>query len=410
MGNITSRQLDIHRFLGLAVCHSTTIDPRRLEHHTYTYWTGDIAALLVRGQPLKHCLIAPQFPIYVSPKERHDPNRTGGSDETTADGGAEGVYVDIAIAMPLLEPRYVDELGTLGGTLENTNLHDFLENILPRKLPGLSPRCLWVSGFEAPLLAELKPGPTRHADRIHSFYLNLEVLLGQAREQAEEQALCLFCSWRFASQDDVILLAGAGDYYEVRRATREWAKRRMNNKPYTTKTLQNLRKAKAQWRERGDVDIVSPDDDSVEEDLNAIKDGDWTEGQMDEMYGTPEDAKERQARLNAERTQRRIKREVRRQQYMTALTMRPTDDRTAPLFTNEELNAIHPGGNFFESGPPELFFGKTSSVRWSGVLQLGSDMSNKYMAWIQDFIRKHEVAEEKRRRNVSFTKAPKQKA
>ncbi|KAJ6474745.1 hypothetical protein C8R45DRAFT_1217197 [Mycena sanguinolenta] len=397
MGTVTSRQLDLHRFLGLAVCHSTTIDPRRLEHHNYTYWTGDIAALIVRGQ-LKYCLIAPQFPIYVSPKEAFDADTSIGSGRTAADGDAEGVYVDIAIVMPIVQPRYVEELGAVGGVLENESLHDFFEKFLPQKLPGLSPRCLWVSGFEAPLVGELKPGPTRHADKIDSFYVNLSGLLLQGMLQAEAQGLCLFCSWRFATQQVVLLLAGAGDHYRVRRVTRDWAVEELDGEPYTAKTLKKL---KAAWMERGDVNLDSPDND----DLNAVEDGDWTEGQAVHMYGNPQDANQRQQKLNDQRTLRRIKRNAQSQKYLKALTTPPSQDRTVPLFTNEALNAIHPGGELFESRPPELYFGDSETTGWSRVLQLGSTLSNQYMAKIQDFIRQFEILEEDRRKKVFFAKA-----
>ncbi|KAJ7798340.1 hypothetical protein B0H13DRAFT_708313 [Mycena leptocephala] len=399
MGNITSRQLDLHRFLGLAVCHCTTIDPRHLEHHNYTYWTGDFTALIVRGK-LKYCLIAPQFPIYVSPKEPLDPDTSFGSGRTDADGEAQGVYVDIAIVMPIVQPRYVEELGAIGKELDNKSLHHFLDHFLPQKLPGLSPRCLWVSGFEAPLVGELKPGPTRHADKIDSFYVDLVRLLRQGVLQAEAQGLCLFCSWRFATQEDALLLAGAGEYYRIRRVTREWAERELNGGPYTSNTLKKLKVAGKEWENL---------DSSDHDDANAVEDGDWTEGRMEDMYGNPQGARQRQQKLNDQRTQRRVERDARRHKYEAALTTPPSDDRTAPLFTDEALNVMHRnnvGSDLFESTPPEPYFSGSGTKGWSRVLQLGSALSNQYMVKIQDFIRNHEILEEDRRKNTFFSKAP----
>jgi hypothetical protein len=101
MGNIAPRCLSLHRFLALTVSHSTTVDPRHLEHHIYPYWKADIAALLISGD-LQYSLIALQFPVYVSPKDRSPgPDDSG---RTEADGEAEGVYVDIAIVMPIVQP------------------------------------------------------------------------------------------------------------------------------------------------------------------------------------------------------------------------------------------------------------------------------------------------------------------
>ncbi|KAJ6622185.1 hypothetical protein B0H10DRAFT_1788483, partial [Mycena sp. CBHHK59/15] len=177
------------------------IDPRHLEHQNYTYWTGDIAPSWSVGSS-NTASSRPQFPIYVTLKEPFNADTSIGSGRTEADSDAEGVYVDIAIIMPIIQPRYVEELGAVGEELTNKSLHDFFENFLPQKLPELSPRCLWVSGLKAPLVGELKPGPTRHADKIDSFY-------------AEAQGLCLFCSWRFATQEEALLLARAGDCYRI---------------------------------------------------------------------------------------------------------------------------------------------------------------------------------------------------
>ncbi|KAJ6537459.1 hypothetical protein B0H10DRAFT_2142185 [Mycena sp. CBHHK59/15] len=275
MGNVTSRRLDqwldLHRFLGLAVCHSTTADPRHLEHYNYTYWTGDVAALIVGGQ-CKYCLIAPQFPMYVSPKEPSRPDATFGSGVTDADGEAEGVYVDIAIVMPIVEPRDPEELGVLATQVAGKSLYQFFDKIVPQRLPGLSPRCLWVSGLEAPFFTELKPLPSRHVGGIESFWSSLTRLLRDGALQAEAQALCLFCSSRFGTQEDVVILTGAGDYYRIRRVTRAWSRPKLKGAPYTSNTLKDL---KAATRER----------------LDLADDGDWTEGKEEEMYGDSLSAK-----------------------------------------------------------------------------------------------------------------------
>ncbi|KAJ7264434.1 hypothetical protein B0H12DRAFT_1068695 [Mycena haematopus] len=290
-----------------------------------------------------------------------------------ADGDAEGVYVDIAIVMPVVQPRYVEELGAVGEELDNKSLHDFREI------------CLWVSGFEAPVLGELKPGPTRHADNIKSFYLNLTGLLRQGMLQVEAQALCLFCSWRFATQSHAILLAGAGDYYRVCRVTREWAVEELDGAPYSSETLKKL---KAVWGERGDVDLDDPDN----HDVNAVEDGDWTEGQLGHMYGTPLDAHDRQQKLNNERTLRRLKRNAQREKYLNAITVSSSRDRTAPLFTNEALNDVHRGA---VAGPMD------GHVSYNLARH-----SDQYMAEIQVFIRQREQLEEARGKNVFFTKMP----
>lgn len=394
MGNITSRQLDLHRFLGLAVCLSTTANPRRLEHYNYTYWTADIAALIVGGH-LKHCLIAPQFPMYVSPREPSlGPNASG---RTEADGDAEGVYVDVAIFMPIAKPRDLEDLGALAPQVAGKSLAHFFDKIIPQHLPGLSPRCVRVSGFEAPVLGELKPGPTRHPTGVKSFLKSLNLLLSEGTLQAEAQALCLFCSARFATQDEVLLLAGAGDYYQICRVTRTWSRPQLKGGKYSSNTLKEL---KAAARER----------------LLVEDDGDWTEGKEEEMYGDPESAKQRQKELNEQRAQqvkqrskraaaRVEKRDVQHQKFLDALKTPPSADRTTPLFTDAALNSVHrneTGDDLFESKAPETYFAESGFTEWSRVLQLGSGLSNRYMAKIQDYIRTFEDREERRRAEVFF--------
>ncbi|KAJ7725586.1 hypothetical protein B0H14DRAFT_2410558 [Mycena olivaceomarginata] len=400
MGNITSQRLNLHRFIGLAVCHSTTIDPRHLEHYNYTYWTGDIAALIVDGK-LRCCLIAPQFPIYVSPREALRPDTSFGSGNTLPNGEAHGVYVDIAIVMPIVQPRHVEELGAFGKELKGKSLRNFLDDFLSKN-PTLSPRCLWVSGFVVPLIAELKPGPTRHADKIDGFYASLSGRLRAGMRQADSQAICLFSSWMFAIQNEIILIAGAGENFRLRRVTRDWA-----DGNSTRDTIHKLIEL-VKLLKKEDLDDEEPNWEEID-DVNAVEDGDWTEGQEEDMYGGgPQDALKRQQRLNAQRTQRRVACTARSQRYADALNTPPNKDRTAPLFSEEALNAIHKndtGGELFESRPPDTYFEGTGATAWSGVLQLGSPLSNAYMAKIQKIIQEHEIQEERRREAVFFTKA-----
>ncbi|KAJ7243231.1 hypothetical protein C8J57DRAFT_1477179 [Mycena rebaudengoi] len=389
MGNISPRRLSLHRFLALTVSHSTTVDPRHLEHHIYPYWTADIGALIV-SEDLQYSLIAPQFPVYVSPKDRSlGPDDSG---RTEADGEAEGVYVDIAIVMPIIQPRYANELGAIGQNLVGQSLSQFFDEFQPH-LRGLSPRCLWVSGHEAALLGELKPGPTRHARRIASFLSNLNTLRGEAVLQVEAQAHCLFSSWRFGTQDEVLLLAGAGDYYQIRRVTRDWSIVELSGKVYTSETLKDLKAAAKK------LDYMQ-------------EDGDWTEGKEEDMYGDPGSAKDRQKRLNDQRegrNKRAEKRAERTEQFTNALSATPSADRTTPLFSHQALDELHQlqaQEHLFESEHPEKYFTGVDPSDWSGVLQLGSELSNRYMTRIQGFIRTVEEREAERRKNVLFMAKP----
>jgi hypothetical protein len=202
----------------------------------------------------------------------------------------------------------------------------------------------------------------------------LNTLLGEAVLQAEAQAHCLFSSWRFGTQDEVLLLAGAGDYYQIRRVTRDWSIVKLDGKIYTSETLKDLKAAAKQF------DYMA-------------EDGDWTEGQEEEMYGHPGSAKDRQKRLNDQRkgqNKRAEKRAERTEQFANALNAPPSADRTTPLFSHTALNELHrlqAQEDFFESEDPEKYFTRVGPSDWSHVLQLGSELSNRYMTRIQGFIR-----------------------
>ncbi|KAJ7747654.1 hypothetical protein DFH07DRAFT_775974 [Mycena maculata] len=137
-------------------------------------------------------------------------------------------------------------------------------------------------------VSELKPLPILHADGIQVFWSSSTCLLSEGALQAEAQALCLFCSSRFGSQDVALIVTGAGDYYRICRVTRSWSlpklkrERGKESKGYTSETLKDLKKA-AKLR------------------LDLEDDGDWTEGKETEMYGEPSDAKERQQTLYEQR-------------------------------------------------------------------------------------------------------------
>ncbi|KAJ7027018.1 hypothetical protein C8F04DRAFT_1238293 [Mycena alexandri] len=375
MGNITSQQLDLHRFLGLTVCLSTTANPRRLEHYNYTYWTADFAALIVGGH-LKHCLIAPQFPMYVSPKELAlVPNA---SERTEADGDAEGVYVDIAIYMPVAQPRDLEDLGALAPQVAGKSLAHFFNEIIPQHLPGLSPRCVRVSGFEAPVLGELKPGPTHHAKGIKTFLSGLNLLLSEGTLQGRGSSTVSF------------LLGAICDTGRGPPARRGWGDTPGHQEmPRGSGSL--LKMTAIGRREKRTRCMVTQSAKQRQKELNEQR-----------TKRVKEQAKQRAKRA----TGRTEKRDMQHQKLLDALKTSPSVDRTTPLFTDAALNAVHrdeTGDDLFESKAPETYFAGSGFMEWSRVLQLGSDLSNRYMAKIQDYIRTFEDREEKRKTEVFFT-------
>ncbi|KAJ7087323.1 hypothetical protein B0H15DRAFT_781442 [Mycena belliarum] len=414
MGNYVGR-LRTTRFLGQAVCESTAADPRHMEHNTYTFWTGEFVAVILNG--LKCSLIAPQFPIYEEEVQSAEPegddfDGLGNiSSRTEPDGRAQGVYVDIAIVMPIVEPRPIMQLGSAGKYLAQKTLHHFFDSFLPQR-PHLSPRFLRVSEFHAPLLGELKPGPTRHPKDIQQFYGNLTKLLDEATAQARGQALCLFSSWKFASQDRVLLLAGAGSYYMLRYVSREWAAEKMGKRLWGPALLKAL---KGEDTERFRAKGVATANAAEEEEF-VVEDGDWTAARRKLMYGSPLDALQRKEALakllklqTEQRSKRRLERERVRHNLQEATDTSPNyEDYSSGLFTDEALNNIDRCGNkrgipLFETNMPEIFFdGAPSLTEWTGILRLGSDLSDLYMQRIQVEIRRIELVEEGRRKKIKF--------
>ncbi|KAJ6484152.1 hypothetical protein C8R45DRAFT_1099298 [Mycena sanguinolenta] len=195
-------------------------------------------------------------------------------------------------------------------------------------------------------------------------------------------------------KDEVILLAGAGDYYRLRWVNRKWAADDVGEKEYLPGNLQNY---KNPWWSDKDVDV----DDNNNNKSNSEDIDDWTQVKEVDMYGSPLDARVRQDRLNSEQ---RIA-ETLHDKFTAALRTPASNDRAEPLFKDAELDVIyrnHTGARlpFFETRRTKAFFNQPG--KWSGVLRLGSQISDEYMDRVKHFIKQHETAEQKRREKEIF--------
>ncbi|KAJ7073987.1 hypothetical protein C8F01DRAFT_5902 [Mycena amicta] len=395
-------------------------------------------ALLVRGR-LKHSTLAPQLPIYVSSESKGFPFDPNTSRLTAADGDAKSVYVDIGVLLPIVEPRFPEDLGELGAQVAGKSLAYFFTEVLPHH-PEISPRCVRVIGLEAPVLGELKKLPPRHPKNIELFHASMVRLLSQAIVQAEAQASCLFCSLRFGTQEIVLLLVGAGPYYQIRIVSRQWLLARLP--VYTPASFDGFCDAandavdEDEEDDKGDKGDHKGDEGDEGDDLDdgAV----WTESSEEEEEETHDPRKvqkqqtkrqkNRLAEQNAERQkraeaaarvarqtqerkkrteERAAKRDTQEQQYQKARRERPSTDRTLHLFSDAGLDVINRnkyGVDLFESKTAEMYFGNGGDTSWSKVLQLGSALSDTYMEKIQDFIRTatFEDREDARRENVRF--------
>ncbi|KAE9388582.1 hypothetical protein BT96DRAFT_1025387 [Gymnopus androsaceus JB14] len=405
MGNVASISFNKYRFLGEVITQSTRIDSRHLEHFTYAFWNGELANLILNGD-LHSTLLGPQFPIWVSPKEERarilDPDTSWVSGASEPDGEARGVYVDFALVMPIVQPRSLKVLGKLMKKVQGKNLRDVLADILPKEFDIVGPQCFWVSGFEAPVLVELKPGPPRHPKDAQSYLSALETILDEAEAQVEEQALCLFCSWRFATQNKVVLIAGAGWYYRIKVVTREWAVKKLDGCPYTTVRLKTMKRGQDEKNE-----------DEVDEHEDLGEDSECeNEEKEEELYGDPVNAAQRQQQINEERMRRHERYNESRRKYLATVSKKPNyTDRSAPLFPAADLDRIYATlpfvqkapKAFFEHGSVASFFVDDSiASHWSQTFVLGEEKSNEVMKQVKVFMKTMEAREDTRRSSVHF--------
>ncbi|KAJ7719549.1 hypothetical protein DFH07DRAFT_784608 [Mycena maculata] len=111
-------------------------------------------------------------------------------------------------------------------------------------------------------------------------------------------------------------------------------------------------------------------------------------GSISKMKERQQTLYEKRVRQQAEKRHERasvqaVQRDATHQRYRDALATPPRVDRTAPLFTEEALNAVQRekiSKEFFKSRAPQAYLGERlpdGSTNWSGVLQRGSDMSNQ---------------------------------
>ncbi len=122
-----------------------------------------------------------QYNIYVSQlQSRTSPSGPDDSFVTTPDSEARGVYIDLALILPVISLIKDDS------TSDSDTLQEFFETLTPSHLPH--PSTVWMNeSTRVPLVLELKPPPTRHPKDILTFLKQVTKLLGNAIEQTLDQ-------------------------------------------------------------------------------------------------------------------------------------------------------------------------------------------------------------------------------
>ena len=181
--------------LSLVLMGSMKYNTRRLEAVGYAFSVLFLQQLIAGHEDI--FLICPQFPVYVSPRDK-EPS----PDATMPDSGARGVYVDNVLLLPRASLTPGDR-----------NLH---EAFRANTLRDLGIVCsLQITSLEVPLLEERKRAPTRHPRDLQAYVSSIGDALFVAQLQVCTQARVLFSSPRFATQNLVILVASSGEYYRL---------------------------------------------------------------------------------------------------------------------------------------------------------------------------------------------------
>ncbi|KAF9258281.1 hypothetical protein L218DRAFT_1080517 [Marasmius fiardii PR-910] len=378
--------------IAITFAHSYTFNPRRLEHFLYGPWSVILNKLISKHSSV--LIPAPQYPIYVSSQSLPTSNDP---DKTIPDSTAVGVYVDHAVILPHLSllPQLKDSKST-----GSTTLSAFLESISE---PVVYDSHEWwpkvtIDTVEVPIMVELKRPPTRSPKTIGQFYRQLETLMRLATKQAMEQASCLFSCFTYRNQQQVILIAGAGNWWSCRLVTRK-------SKDLRRKAF-NIDRYKPTDYRVGELDGDDGDDVDPEDELpefappSLVKHS--TKTLLARERAVRDKKREKQTQERAYRAQRRTKEAESRDQVSANLKkifaqLDALDEKAEYPYTDESLCEysrlrIKKDQEGEKAGKEFRFYYETefnmagfrSANMWSGLMRIGSDVSNKYMQYIEE--------------------------
>jgi hypothetical protein len=258
---------------------------------------------------------------------------------------------------------------------------------------------------EVPILEERKRGPTRHPKDLEEYCLSISGPLDEAKSQVTTQAGILFSSPRFLDQNIVILLATAGEYYRIAVLKRDHDALLTAPSPYDIDVL-----VKAH---------INPDlGDDSEDFCGLLAEGSTLEEEKRRLEKTRGQQEiERQKRARDARAEARAAREKalsrliagRRERSLFVLNAGPPPYPDGMLeeyykFIGDPDHQRYP--TFFE---PEPIPGETISslaqlnprskrvIVFTGVIRLGSSVSDKFIEMIKAHITEMAHAERARR-------------
>jgi hypothetical protein len=210
------QDLNTSVYLAIKLAKSVVFNVRKTEDSSYGIWANQFIQLLEAN--LDIFVINPQLNIYSSSQAvgmsgTADPDATFA---TTADPEARGVYPDLAVVVP--RPLPENELPNSRSPSDLPKeevLRNFFTSFSDTEFHAWSPEeaKIFIWACTVPLIAEIKPPPSRHPADLEEFVFNRDSLMIAATDQAMSQALCLFATPRFCMQDRVLIIAACGDIY-----------------------------------------------------------------------------------------------------------------------------------------------------------------------------------------------------
>ncbi|KAJ7230573.1 hypothetical protein GGX14DRAFT_343812, partial [Mycena pura] len=176
----------------LAIILSYRYNPRSTEDSIHPLW--NLVLIDLCGSHLGRLLPTPQYRLWTSPRDE----ASDAADTTLPDSEAKDVIPDYLILLYVLKNKTKTTFRKFRALATRSNL--------PRSSVDLA-------YLKIPLLVELKRPMTRGFEDLGSYVVDLHRAFVNAKAQVRQQARALLSSPRFREQDEVIMIAGVGDWW-----------------------------------------------------------------------------------------------------------------------------------------------------------------------------------------------------
>ncbi|KAG9219857.1 hypothetical protein CCMSSC00406_0009604 [Pleurotus cornucopiae] len=372
MDSLLIRSLGSAVVLPLSFLLSTIFNVRRTENSSYALWT----TLLLRlcDIRLDVFIICPQYGLYVSPKQNFRPNESTSSTRTQSDSKAKGVFVDNCLILPEIHL-------TRPPSEKSLSLLEYFGSFFKTRYSSFSEVDIRTVNATVPIIVEQKRPPSRHPDNIRAHCLDILLLLQRATSQALSQAECLFSMPKFGCQKQVMLIGASGSWWQFCLLEREKSSPEFDFAYYTQEFLEET-------DEEGADEDGSPDNG-----LDVITSPDKAAAARKE-YDEAERAAMEAAKEREGRRARRDRIKEGHQSYSDPTeVLKNLIQATGPgPYTLDDLDKCSKLMSAVTKKKPVAFVHKFDDdlrandprlAHWTLPMQLGTPISDKYMAFIK---------------------------